>query len=75
MFLERYQQPDPNTILAVMNEPSKLGEQWEVATGRRRVSRAPPRRALEVPSARQLWYCDPATSKLGRLDSNQRSSG
>ena len=29
MLLKCYQQPDPDTILAVMNEPSKLGEQWE----------------------------------------------
>jgi hypothetical protein len=28
MLLKCYQQPDPDTILAVMNEPSKLGQQW-----------------------------------------------
>ena len=49
MLLKCYQQPDPDTILAVMNEPSKLGEQWEVVTGRGRVLRAPTRpRALEA---------------------------
>jgi hypothetical protein len=49
MLVKCYQQPDPDTILAVMSEPSKLGEQWEVATGRGRVIRAPTRpRALEA---------------------------
>ena len=49
MLLKCYQQPDPDTILAVMNEPSKLGEQWEVVTGRGRVLRTPTRpRALEA---------------------------
>jgi integrase len=43
MLLKCYQQPDPDTILSVMNEPSKLGDQWEAATGRRRVLRAPTR--------------------------------
>jgi hypothetical protein len=32
MLLKCYQQPDPDTILAVMNEPQKLGQQWEAAT-------------------------------------------
>lgn len=41
MLLKCYQQPDPDTILAVMNEPSKLGDQWEAATGRGRGLRAP----------------------------------
>jgi integrase len=41
MLLKCYQQPDPNTILAVMNEPSKLGQQWEAATSRGAVKRPP----------------------------------
>src|SRR5581483_6054376 len=49
MLLKCYQQPDPDTILSVMNEPSKLGDQWEAATGRGRGLRAPTRpRALEA---------------------------
>lgn len=49
MLLKCYQQPDPDTILAVMNEPSKLGDQWEAATGRGRGVRAPTRpRALKA---------------------------
>jgi hypothetical protein len=48
------QQPDPNTILAVMNEPSKSGEQWEVATGRGRVSRAPNHSKREYKIAKTL---------------------
>jgi integrase len=41
MLLKCYQQPDPDTILAVMNEPSKLGQQWEAATSRGAVKRPP----------------------------------
>jgi integrase len=49
MLLKCYQQPDPDTILSVMNEPSKLGDQWEAATGRGRGLRAPTRpRALKA---------------------------
>lgn len=41
MLLQCYQQPDPDTILAVMNEPSKLGQQWEMASSRGAVKRPP----------------------------------
>ena len=39
--LKTYQQPDPDTILAVMNEPSKLGEQWEAEESRGSVNGPP----------------------------------
>jgi hypothetical protein len=39
MLLKCYQQPDPNTILAVMNEPSKLGPQWDTVSSRGAIKR------------------------------------
>jgi len=60
MLVKCYQQPDPDTILSVMNEPSKLGQQWETATTRGAVKRHP---TADV------------VGKLGRLDLNQRSPG
>jgi hypothetical protein len=41
MLVKCYQQLDPDTILSVMNEPSKLGQQWETATTRGAVKRQP----------------------------------
>jgi hypothetical protein len=42
MLLKCYRQPDPETILSVMNEPQRLGDQWEAAPRRGRVVRARP---------------------------------
>jgi integrase len=48
MLLKCYQQPDPDTILAVMNEPQKLGQQWDAATSRGAVKRPPTAPRLRV---------------------------
>jgi hypothetical protein len=41
MLLKCYQQADPDTMLAVMNEPLKLGQQWEMVSSRGAVKRPP----------------------------------
>ena len=41
MLLKCYQQPDPDTMLSVMNEPLKLGQQWETVSSRGAAKRHP----------------------------------